>query len=161
MNEVERIAGESITQRFWLEGILCQNAYKKNYWSGIDAIHKDLYIATDWHVPGLIVLNTCLKTKSDFLRFCYDEWQTSRMRDSKGAKEEVRKIDDDAIDCIRYTYQKKLTYEMLMGMSKAVPYEHDEGGTVRGIIMRQPGMPRKERNEWPMSRRRRSRAVFD
>lgn len=161
-NEVERIAGESIKQRFWAEGILCTDAYKRNYWSGIDAIKADLRVRSDWQVPGLIVLNTCYKTKSDFMRFCYDEWQTSRQRDSRGAKEEVRKIDDDAIDCIRYTYQMGLSYERLSGMQKISGRDtwDDASRAVRGITLTQPGLSSKEK-KWPTSRGRKSSRVFD
>ena len=54
------------------------------------------------------------------LNFVYDEWATSKQRDLKGEKQEVRKTNDDMIDCIRYYYQSQLTYRILRGMMSRI-----------------------------------------
>lgn len=112
-NEQERTSGETIMQRFHKEGIYCRGAQKRNYDAGLDAIHEALRIRYQWGEPGLIVFTNCVHTKRNFLMFCWDEYGTSRQKDLKDPKPDVRKKDDDFIDCIRYIYQSGLTYTML------------------------------------------------
>ena len=121
--EQERTSGYSVWSKFAEEGIHCAPAPKRNAQVGYDAIHEALKVQYEWHEPGLIVLNNCSNLKSNFLRFVWDEWKSSRDRDLKGEKQEVRKTDDDFIDCIRYYYQTKIDYKMLKRELQNVPEE--------------------------------------
>lgn len=109
----ERTSGTNIFKKFWEEDIRCAMANKKNTDSGYDAIHEAIRMKNEWDEPRLVVFNTCVPVKQNFENFCYDEWQTDRMRDLKGDKQEYRKTHDDFIDGIRYIFQSGITYMML------------------------------------------------
>ena len=111
--EQDRTSGESIWSRFAANGLVYLLANKRNAEAGYDAIHEALKLKYEWTKPGLVVFNTCKHVKQNFLRHVYDDWATSKQRDLKGEKQEVRKIDDDFIDCIRYYYQAGINYRSL------------------------------------------------
>ena len=139
-NEVERTSGISIMKKFASEQIWCQPAQKRNAQSGYDAIHEMLAIKTEWAQPGLIIFNNCPAVKSNFMQFCYDEWQNDRQRDLKGDKEEYRKNQDDFIDCIRYIFQAGLTFQMLRGEAKRASKRDDWEEPYNGtMIETRPG----------------------
>jgi len=154
--QTERTSGESVFLRFAKEGIRCRKAHKRNYWGGIDAIHDDLRIDSEWHAPGLVIFNTCAEVKNNFLRFCYADWKNSRQEDEKGPRQEVRKTDDDFIDCIRYAYMMSLDHKMLTGMVRTTPYlqdtQQDGLRTTINIPGAHAGMRRKERQKWRTQR---------
>jgi hypothetical protein len=117
-NEHERTSGDTIKKRFAEYGINCMDAVKHNIESGLDAIHQALKIRGEWGEPGLVVDRKCRHVKNDFMLYCYDDWRTSRDRDLREPKQEPRKIHDDFIACIRYAYQKGVTYQMLMALDR-------------------------------------------
>ena len=143
--ERERTSGDTILHRFAREGIRCQPASKKNAQAGYDAIHEALKVRREWGEPELIVFNTCQHVKRNFLNFVWDEWATSKQKELKGAKQEVRKTEDDFIDCIRYTYQTGINYHSLRRAERqhadADPYAEVISGT---------GMLTGEKYGWPM-----------
>jgi hypothetical protein len=81
--------------------------------AGVDAIHEALKVKYEWAEPNLAVFNTCPTVKRNFLRFVWDDYRSSKDRDIKGPRQEVRKTDDDFIAAIRYIYQSGITYAML------------------------------------------------
>lgn len=109
----ERTSGKSVRQMFAECGIWTLPAAKYNIEAGIDSIHEALKLRNDWSEPGLIVFNTCPNVKKNFMRFVWDDWKTSKDRDIKGERQEVRKSDDDFIACIRYLFQSGMTYTQL------------------------------------------------
>lgn len=113
-NASERTSGDTVKKAFARFGIHCVDAVKHNIESGLDSIHQALKIRGEWGEPGLIVDLKCRNVKNNFMFFCYDDWRTSRDRDLREPKQEPRKIHDDFIACIRYAYQKGVTYGMLM-----------------------------------------------
>ena len=128
-NQHERTSGTNIKKDFAKYGIHCVDAVKLNIESGINSIHEALKVRGEWGEPGLIVDVNCRHVKNDFMFYCYDEWRTSRDRDLKEQKQEPRKLHDDFIACIRYAYQKGVTYNMLMSQaSRAIRYEDAEYG---------------------------------
>jgi hypothetical protein len=122
----ERTSGDNIWKRFASEGIYTQMAKKRNAEAGYDAIHEALKMKYDWDEPGLIVFNTCAHVKQNFLNFCWDDWASSKQRELKGDKQDVRKNHDDFIDCIRYIYQTSLTYKLLRREAKRASRDKDE-----------------------------------
>jgi hypothetical protein len=124
--EQERVSGDSIWKRFAANKLWCQLAYKRNAAAGYDAIHEALKTGKfEWDEPALVVFNACPTVKKNFLRHCWDEWATQRQRDAKGDKQDVRKIDDDFLDCIRYYYQTGLNYHFLKRESKRMQQEYE------------------------------------
>jgi len=111
--ETDRTSGESIWSRFAEQELIHLLANKRNADAGYDAIHESLKLPYEWSKPQLVVFNTCKHVKQNFLRHVYDDWATSKQRDLKGEKQEVRKTDDDFLDCIRYIFQSGVTYRML------------------------------------------------
>lgn len=156
--EDERTSGETILTRFRKEQIWCALAKKRNAEAGYDAIRDALKIKYEWGEPGLVVHSVCHHVKHNFLNFVWDDWATSKQRDQKGPKQEVRKNNDDFIDCIRYIYQFGITYRSLRNELDRRDQER-ERITVNEHL--QGPMTRKERNRWPTSsrfnRRRESR----
>lgn len=150
--EQERTSGDTVWKRFAAEGLWCQLAKKRNAQAGYDAIHEALKIHNEWSQPGLVVFNTCQHVKHNFLRFCWDEWQTAKQRDQKGDKQDVRKTDDDFIDCIRYIYQMGLSYRSLRASARK---DNDHYTDIhRGLDVmsgHHVGMTRRERQAWQMS----------
>lgn len=113
--EEERTSGVSIRTKFAEHGLYYVKAKKANAAYGYNAIHEALEIPEyEWGQPGLVVFNCCSDVKQNFMNFCHEEWHTSRQRDTYGEKEGYRKADDDFIDLIRYFYQHKMTYSMLV-----------------------------------------------
>lgn len=149
-HEEERTSGDTILNRFRREQIWCALAKKRNAEAGYDAIHEALKLRYEWNEPGLITFSTCHHVKKNFLNFVWDEWATSKQRDQKGPKQEVRKNNDDFIDCIRYIYQFGVTYHMLRNELKR-KQEREEGPMVSEHL--QGPMTRKERNKWRASSR--------
>jgi hypothetical protein len=121
--EDERTSGTSIWQMFVRNGLGHALANKRNAASGFDAVHSALMLQHEWDEPGIVVFNTCAHVKQNFLKFVWDDWQTSKQRDLKGEKQEVRKINDDFIDLIRYFFQTGLTFRRLM---------HDTASSLQG-----------------------------
>lgn len=113
--EHERTSGTNIWKMFADEGLFHKLANKRNADAGYNAIHEALKIRYEWGEPALVILNICKVVKQNMLNFVYDEWGTSRQRDLKGEKQEVRKANDDMIDCIRYYFQTQITYRLLRG----------------------------------------------
>jgi len=111
--ENDRTTGESIWSRFADNQLLHLLANKRNADAGFDALHEALRLPFEWSKPQLIVFNTCQHVKQNFLRFVWDDWNSSKQRDLKGEKQEVRKANDDFIDLIRYMFQSKLSYRLL------------------------------------------------
>lgn len=130
--ETERTSGESIWTRFASEGIWTLPAPKRNAQAGYDAIHEALKIKYEWNESGIVVFNTCPNTKRNFMRFVWDDWKGSKDRDLKGMRQIVVKNEDDHIDCIRYTYQTGITYNMLRREMKNKP-DKDEFDKFNGI----------------------------
>ena len=113
--EEERTSGVSIRTNFAEYGLFYVKAKKANAAYGYNAIHEALELPDyEWATPGLVVFNTCSAVKQNFMNFCHEEWQTSRQRDIHGEKEGYRKANDDFIDLIRYHYQHRMTYSMLV-----------------------------------------------
>jgi hypothetical protein len=127
--EQERTSGYTILSKFAAEDIHCLAAPKRNAQAGYDAIHEALKINFEWGEPGLVVFNTCPITKQNFQRFCWDDWKSSRDRDIKGERQEVRKYDDDFIDTIRYYFQSNLTYLLLKRELKKQSFDEDIADT--------------------------------
>lgn len=144
--EQERTSGDTIWKRFATEGIHCQLAKKRNAQAGYDAIHEALRSRYEWNEPGLVIHNNCTHVKQNFLNFCWDEWTSSKQRDLKGDKQDVRKNHDDFIDCIRYIYQTGLTYQILRREAKRL--SRDENEDHNGLSM---FTGRQEKDRWPMS----------
>jgi len=111
--ETDATSGSSVYEAFANADIYCALAHKRNAQAGYDAIHTALKVDTEWGSPGIVVHNVCSELKHDFMNFCYEDWQTARMRDLKGEREDYRKYDDDFIDCLRYIFQMRITYVML------------------------------------------------
>lgn len=124
-HEQERTSGESIRQRFAACGIYTLPAAKKNIQAGLDSIHEGLKLVYDWSEPNLVVFNTCPMVKQNFLRFVWDDYRTSKDRDIKGLRQEVRKTDDDFIAALRYIYQAGATYTMLKRELREQPDDWD------------------------------------
>lgn len=124
-NEPERTSGESVMERFALEGIICQEAYKRNKNAGMDAIHKALRIFNEWDEPGIVVFNTCREVKSNFMNFAWPRENTYRRNDPREQKQEPIKRNDDFIDCIRYIFQMRVSYKMLVGISRRYSKQYD------------------------------------
>jgi len=111
--ETDRTTGESIWSRFIDNKLPHILANKRNADAGFDAIHEALRLPYEWSKPQLVVVNTCQHVKMNFLRFVWDDWASGKQRDVKGEKQEVRKVNDDFIDLIRYGFQSGLTFRML------------------------------------------------
>lgn len=153
-NEQERTSGSTIWKLFNDQQIWCAIAKKRNAQAGYDAIHEALKIHNEWSEPGLVVFNTCQHVKHDFLNFCWDDWNTSKMRELKGDKQDVRKNHDDFIDCIRYVYQYGLSYKSLRHELRKQDDWYTEEHSGMGMISGQPPMmTRKERQRWRTSRK--------
>jgi hypothetical protein len=155
--EEERTSGTSVRKRFAEYGLWAELAKKRNKDSGIEAIHEALELHYEWSEPGLVVLNTCRKVKSDFLNFCWDDWNTDKQLQLKGPKPEVRKNHDDAIDCIRYYYQSGCNYRMLTWYARKLA-EQNSGDDYNGIGMltgTQGPLTRRERNDGRRTARKR------
>jgi hypothetical protein len=112
--EEDRTSGQSIWSRFAENKLLHLLANKRNADAGYDAIHDALRIEREWDKPGIVVFNTCQHVKQNFLRIVWDDWATSKMRDTRDAKPAVRKMNDDFIDLLRYCFQSGLTYRLLV-----------------------------------------------
>lgn len=142
--EPDRTSGESIRWAFWQHGVPCHLAQKRNAQAGYDAIHSALKKGKyEWDEPQLIVFNTCPKFKSDFMNFVYDEWQTSKQRDVMGDKDAYRKTHDDAIACLRYYYQGRLSYRRLKSLQTQIEQKDhaEERFNLRGhAIIPMPGL---------------------
>jgi hypothetical protein len=120
-NETERTSGETVAEQFAQYGLYCVDAYKRNKDAGLNAIREALRVRSDWHKPGLVVMNTCPDVKQNFLNFVWERWGTGRQQGLKGEKQEVVKNFDDFIDCIRYVFQMRVNYRMLKGMERRSP----------------------------------------
>lgn len=149
--EQERTSGDTIRKRFAAAGIHCALAQKQNADAGYDAINEALKLRTEWALPGIVVFDNCKQVKYNFLTFVWDEWATSKMRENREEKQEVKKKNDDMIDCIRYIYQGKLNnYQLLRGfMKKAEAGDANDQYNGTGMIsgLRGP-MTRRERQEY-------------
>ena len=149
----ERTSGDTIWKRFIAEQIWAAMARKRNAAAGYDAIQNALQTEKyEWGGLGLIVHNTCRHVKYDFMNFVWDDWTTSKQRDLKGDKQEVRKNNDDFIDCIRYIYQMGVTYNMLKHeQRRADGVDKEPVRNGRDLFTGlHAGMTRKERNnQWP------------
>jgi hypothetical protein len=143
-NQNEPNSGDTVKRRFATHGIVCQDAKKYNAEAGHDAIHEALKIRGDWQSPGLVIFNTCRHVKNDFMNYCYEEWATSRQRETKGDRQEYRKYNDDFIACIRYYFQTVVGYKMLAHELKKIQ-DYDE--PVNGISM----FTGKRDSRWPTS----------
>lgn len=152
-NEQERTSGDTIWKRFAAEQLWCAIAKKRNAQAGYDAIHDALKLQREWSEPGLVVFNTCKHVKHDFLNFCYDDWATSKQRETKGDKQDYRKVHDDFIDCIRYIFQMGITYRSLRSQMNKNSDWYDEEHNGLGMFTGQAPMTRKERQEWQMHSR--------
>ncbi len=125
--EQEKTSGESVRFQFTQHGLHCHLAQKRNAQSGYDAIKDALEKGKyEWDEPQLMVFNTNRKVKSDFMNFCFDEWQTSRQRDLMGEKDAYRKTHDDSIDCIRYYFQGRYSYHRLKILFNSVQKQRAE-----------------------------------
>lgn len=150
-NQHEKTSGATVMTRFAENGIFCRGAYKKNYWAGIDAMHEDLWRKNDWDDPQLVIMNNCPPVKDNFLKFCFAEWKTSGQEEAMGRRQDVRKTDDDFIDCIKYAYQARLDYKNLsVNMPNSGYLEDSDSPYMTTINMpgTHPGMRRQERQEW-------------
>ena len=112
-HQQERTSGTTVRQKFAEHGVWTIAAQKLNIEAGIDAIHEALKIQNEWSEPSLVVFNTCPNVKLNFQRFVWDDWASSKDRDVKGERQEVRKSDDDFIACIRYFFQSRITCQQL------------------------------------------------
>lgn len=159
--EQERTSGTTIFAKFAECGIRCALAKKRNADAGYDAIKEALKLSTEWAEPGLVVFNTCKQVKQNFLHFVWDEWATSKQRETKEQKQEVRKNHDDMIDCIRYIYQTGLNnFYMLRKKEKDTSYDSMQVNNGRRMMSGMQGpMTRQERQEqkWRKSRQWKSR----
>lgn len=155
--EQERTSGWTVHSKFADCGIHCALAKKRNAEAGYDAIRAALKMRNEWSEPGLVVFNTCRQVKQNFLHFVWDEWATSRQRETKEQKQEVRKNHDDMIDCIRYIYQSSLdNYMMLRRESRRNSFDDDAEYNGRGMMSGVQGpMTRRQRQEatWQKSQR--------
>jgi hypothetical protein len=142
-NEQERTSGDTVWKRFAMEQLWCQLAKKRNAQAGYDAIHEALRIGKyEWEEPQLVVFDSCRHVKNNFQNFCWDDWNTSKQRDLKGDKQEVRKNKDDFIDCIRYYFQAGLNYQILRREARRA---RDENEDYNGIKLS------RKREEWQRS----------
>jgi len=143
-NEQERTSGDTVWKRFAMEKIWCQLAKKRNAQAGYDAIHEALKIGKyEWdEEPQLLTFNNCKHVKQNFQNFCWDDWNTSKQRELKGDKQDVRKNHDDLIDCIRYFYQSGVNYQVL---KREATRAQDENEDHNGISMS------RENYEWQKS----------
>lgn len=146
--EEERTSGSSVWKRFAEEQLWCQLAKKRNAAAGYDAIHEALQLRYEWSEPGLVIFNTCLHVKQNFLNFCYDDWASSKQRELKGEKPDMRKNHDDFIDDIRYIYQTGLTYKMLAREARRVGNDTEEDYNGIGMLS---GRGQRKDEAWPMS----------
>ena len=141
--EMDRTSGESIRWAFHQNGLPCHLAHKRNAQSGYDAIKTALEPGPyEWDEPALVVFNNCLKVKSDFMNFAFDEWQTGKQRDLMGEKDAYRKTHDDAIDCIRYYYQGRYTYHQLkviQGMTAKQQAQEEDDELLGRYQIKMPG----------------------
>ena len=161
-NEQERTSGETIWKRFAAEQLWCAIAKKRNAQAGYDAIHEALKVHYEWGEPNLVVFNTCAHVKQNFLNLCWDDWNTSKMRELKGDKQDIRKNHDDFIDCIRYIYQFGLTYRQLRGQMGKVDDWYTEEHQGMGMFSgQQAPMTRRERQTWLTSLRSNPLHGFD
>ncbi len=112
--EEDRTSGKSIWTAFAENGLLHLLANKRNADAGYNAIQTALHMEREWDKPGIVVFNTCKHVKQNFLRIVWDEWATSKMRDTKDPRPTVRKMNDDFIDLLRYCFQSGLTYRLLV-----------------------------------------------
>lgn len=135
----ERTSGLNIHKKFWMEGIRCDLANKKNTEAGYDALHEAILLKNEWDEPRLIVWDICAPVKQNFMNFCYDEWATDRMRELKGEKQDYRKTHDDFIDCIRYIFQSGLTYMMLKSTARRQAARDDDFNIGQGLPLNWPG----------------------
>lgn len=130
-NENEPTSGETIKSAFAKHGgpgngLICVDAYKRNKSAGLNAIHEALLLRTEWDKPRLIVTNNCHDVKQNFLNYCWPKEHTGRQNEVRDQKQEPIKKYDDMIDGIRYLFQKRLTYAMLVGMARQGGYKMDE-----------------------------------
>jgi len=127
-NEQERTSGLSIREEFANCGITCINANKRNKNAGINAIRKAIKKPTyQWGTVGLVVFNTCPEVKNNFQFFSWPRELTGRRNVVQDAKQEPVKKYDDFIDCIRYIYQMRLNYAMLIDVQhRADTFWHDD-----------------------------------
>jgi hypothetical protein len=153
--EQERTSGDTVHARFAARGITCALAKKRNAAAGYDAIQNALKLKNEWSEPGLVVFNCCLHVKQNFLHLVWDEWATSKQRETKAQKQEVRKNHDDLIDCIRYIYQTKLdNHWSLRKNARKESYDSNEHYNGRDMM----GTPtqgiqtRRESQAWQKSR---------
>jgi len=115
-NEQERTSGETVAEQFAAYGITCVDAYKRNKDAGINAIREALRVRSNWHRPGLVVMDCCTEVKQNFQNYVWERWATSRQQGTKGDKQTAVKANDDFIDCIRYVFQMRLTFNMLRAL---------------------------------------------
>jgi hypothetical protein len=155
--EQERTRGDTIWKRFAEEQLWCQLAKKRNAQAGYDAIHESLKVKYEWSSPGLVVYDCCTHVKQNFLNFTWDEWTSSKQRELKGDKQEVRKYHDDFIDCIRYYYQMGLNYKMLhremrsQSVEAINPFDEFNG---MGMMSGRKASPDQERRLWRTNSKR-------
>ena len=116
--EKDLTSGISVKFGFAEHGLMYLQAKKANAAYGYDAIHTALRCKREWDVPQIQIFNTCTEVKQNFLNFCYDGWQSSKMEQLKGPKEGYRAVHDDFIDLLRYIFQHKVTYHSLKRMMK-------------------------------------------
>jgi hypothetical protein len=154
----DRITGDTVFNRFATEGIGCSLANKKNAEAGYDAIKAALKMRNEWDQPGLVVFNNCKTVKQNFLNFVWDEWATSKQRETKEQKQEVRKNNDDMIDDIRYIYQNRLNnFHLLRHADKKQSYDRDETWNGKNMMSGLQGpLTRRERQarRWRTSQQR-------
>lgn len=139
-NEQERTSGLTVAETFAALGIYCVDAYKRNRDSGLNAIRTALKVKFEWQSPGIIIFNTCSTVKQNFENYVWDRWGTSRQAALKGEKQDVVKSNDDFLDCIRYIFQMRLTYNMLR--AKAFKPERDEEDEEARLVSRRKGKSR-------------------
>lgn len=126
-NENERSSGRSTKEEFANYGIVCVDAHKRNRNAGINAIREAITPGPyQWSRVMLQVVNTCRHVKKNFLMYAWPREITSRRDDPKAAKQDPVKVHDDHIDCIRYFYQARLSYQLLVNAMRQLGYRDDD-----------------------------------
>lgn len=134
--ENEPTSGLTIRRAFAEHGIQTLLAQKRNAAAGYDAIHEALKCDKyEWSEPQLVVFNTCRPVKQNFMNFIHAEWQSSKLRDLHGERQEYVKSNDDFIDLLRYYFQGKLNYRLLASYTRNLPDTEDEPHNGRVIAL--------------------------
>lgn len=114
--------------------------------AGIDRVKSYLKVNPNTHKPRLFIFNTCSNLIEEFTRYRYKEL-SSQQKGKQAEKEEPVKVDDHALDALRY---------LIMGRPEApteedqkwkkIPYNSLQGSLIRDL--EKFTKPKKNNDPW-------------